>query len=167
MYTYTNTRTSTLVDQIDLFLKSAGFGDQARGPVIDGVNERWIVAVGAYVTKDNLRVLESSIEISWKAHSDHADLTISADLPGWEDGVAPELSILASWLVSYAKAEKLDINFWVIFSDETRNDPVLYASRRQKVGVSGKVPDWKSSPRTQRIPIQDIPEAHVSFLDAR
>ena len=166
-HTYTYTRTSTLVDQVDIFLRQSGIADAPRKRVVDAINERWIEAVGVYVEKAEERVLEGSLEINWKAHSDQAELTISTDLPGWEGGAAPELTILATRLNEYATSERLSINFWVLFVKSIRDDPVLLASRCEKVGVGGPPPPWKSSPRSQRIPIQDIPEAHVVLLDAR
>jgi hypothetical protein len=165
-YTYTYTRTSTLVDQVDIFLRSSGIEDAPRKRVVDAITEKWIEAVGVYVMKDGQRVLEGSLEISWKLHSDHADLTISTDLPGWENGAAPELAILAKRLRERANNDKLTVNFWVLFVKSIRDDPVLYKSRCEKVGVGGSPPPWKSSPRSQRIPIQDFPEAHVALLEA-
>src|ERR1700678_2711463 len=91
-YTYTYTRTDLLVDQVDIFLRSSGIEDAPRKRVVDAITEKWIEAVGVFVVKDGQRVLEGSLEIGWKAHSDHADLTISTDLPGWEGGAAPELA---------------------------------------------------------------------------
>jgi hypothetical protein len=167
VYTYTYTRTDTLVDQVDLFLRASGIGDSARKRVVDAISEKWIEAVGVFVETNGERVFEGSLEISWKAHSDHADLTISADLPGWKDGAAPELTILAKRLTEYAASEKLSINFWVIFVKSIRDDPVLYKSRCEKVGVGDPAPPWKSTPRSQRIPMQDLPEAHVVLRDAR
>lgn len=167
MYTYTYTRTSTLVDQVDIFLKSSGIGDVPREKVINGVNEKWLVAVGVFIEENGKRVLEGSLEISWKEHSDHAELAISAELPGWEDGLAPELSVLAKWLVEYANAKKLTLNFWVRFTKEISDDPVLYPIRCKAVGVGGTVPAWKSTPKMQKIPMQDLPEAQVALLDAR
>ena len=166
-YTYTYTRTATLVDQVDIFLRASGIDDARRKRVVDAIGEKWIEAVGVYVKEDGKRVLEGSLEISWNAHSDHADLTVSADLPGWEDGAAPELAILATRLSEYAANEKLDAGFWVLFVKSIRDDPILHKSRSEKVGVGGPPPPWKASPEIQRIPVQDFAEAHVVLLDAR
>ena len=166
-YTYTYTRTSVLVDQVDIFLRSSGIEDSDRKRVVDAITEKWIEAVGVFVVKDGQRVLEGSLEISWKVHSDHADLTISTDLPGWEGGAAPELAILATRLRARALADKLSVSFWVRFLKSIRDDPVLYKIRCEKVGVGGPPPPWKSEPRSHRIPVQDFPEAHVLLLEAK
>lgn len=167
MYTYTYTRTSILVDQIDLFLQMAGIEDGPRKRVVDAVSEKWLEQVGVYVEDAGERVLEGALEISWKAHSDHADLTISTDLPGWEDGVAPELIILATRLSEYADRKRLRLSFWVVFVDAIRNDPEIYQIRSKKVGVGGPPPPWKKTPEIRRIPLQDLSEAHVVLRDAR
>ena len=166
-YTYTYTRTDTLVDQVDIFLRRSGIDDASRKRVVDAIGEKWIDAVGVYVEKGGERVLEGSLEINWKAHSDHAELTVASDLPGWQDGAAPELAILAQKLSDYASSAKLDVSFWVKFIKDIRDDPVLYKSRCEKVGVGGAPPPWKSTPRDQRIPLQDLSEAHVVLRDAR
>lgn len=168
MYTYAYTRTSVLLDQVDLFFQAAGIEEAARKRVVDAVNERWLEQVGAYVEEDGERVLEGALEISWKAHSDHAELTISTDLPGWEGGAAPELVILAKRLREYADSKKLRVNFWVVFTEKIRNDPEIYPSRRKTVGVDGGPPPlWKKTPEERRIPLKDLLEAHVVLRDAR
>lgn len=167
IYTYTYTRTSVLLDQVDLFFRAAGIGEDARKRVVDAVNERWLEQVGTYVEERGERVLEGALEISWNAHSDNAELTISTDLPGWEDGAAPELIILAKRLREYADSKKLPVRFWVIFTEKIRNDPEIYASRCKTVGVGGFAPPWRKAPQERRIPLQDLPEAHVVLRDAR
>lgn len=167
MYTYTYTRTSVLVDQVDLFLSAAGIADSTRKPVVDAISERWLEQVGVFIEDDGQRVLEGALQISWSAHSDHADLTVSTDLPGWRDGAAPELTVLAKKLREAAESEGLLVNFWVLFTKSIRDDPELYDVRRKKLGVDGPPPPWKKTPREQRIPLQDLPEAHVVLRDAR
>ena len=167
MYTYTYTRTSVLVDQVDLFLQAGGIEDGARKRVVDAINERWLEQVGLYVEEDGKRVLDGALEISWNAHSDHAELTISTDLPGWEGGAAPELVILAKRLREYGDSKGLPQHFWVMFTEKIRNDPEIYPTRCKTVGVGGEVPPWKKTPEARRIPLQDLPEAHVVLRDAR
>lgn len=167
MYTYTYTRTSVLVDQVDLFLKRAGIDVAPRKRVVDAINEKWLEQVGLYVEDGGERVLEGALQINWKAHSDHAELTISTDLPGWEDGAAPELIILAKRLREYADSKRLTVHFWVVFIEKIRNDPEIYPRRCQTVGVDGPPPPWKKTPEARRIPLQDLPEAHVVLRDAR
>ncbi|MDA8063568.1 MAG: hypothetical protein M0T80_14275, partial [Actinomycetota bacterium] len=62
---------------------------------------------------------------------------------------------------------KLPVNFWVLFTEKIRSDPEIYASRCKTVGVGGSVPPWKKTPQERRIPLQDLPEAHVVLRDAR
>lgn len=167
MYTYTYTRTGVLVDQVDLFLQMAGIEDASRKRVVDAVSDKWLDQIGVFVTENGMRILEGSIEISWKTHSDHAELSISTDLPGWEDGSAPELVVLAKRLRAYADGKGLSTTFWVRFVESIRNDPELYASRCVAVRVGGSPPPWKKKPEEQRIPLQDLSEAHIVLRDAR
>ena len=167
MYTYTYTRTSVLVDQVDSFLQASGIQDGPRKRVVDAVSEKWLEQVGVYVEDHGERVLEGSLEIDWKAHSDHAELTISTDLPGWEDGAAPELIVLAKRLREYADRKSLRLSFWVVFVHAIRNDADIYQIRCKAVGVGGPPPPWKRTPETRRIPLQDLPEAHAVLRDGR
>lgn len=167
MYTYTYTRTRVLVDQVDRFLQLAGIEDNPRQRVVDAVSEKWIDQVGVFVIEEGMRVLEGSLEISWKAHADHAELTIATDLPGWEAGATPELVILAKRLRAYADSERLPMSLWVLFTDKIRNDPEIYRSRCKALGVDGPPPQWKRAPEASRIPLQDLAEAHVVLRDAR
>ena len=63
MYTYTYTRTSVLVDQVDLFLSAAGIADSTRKPVVDAISERWLEQVGVFIEDDGQRVLEGALQI--------------------------------------------------------------------------------------------------------
>jgi hypothetical protein len=166
-HTYTYTRTSVLVDQVDLFLSLSGIGAESRAKVVNAVNEKWIEAVAVYVEKNGKRVLEGELKIDWNLHSDHADLTIATDSPGWAGGAAPELTILASRLMTYATSEAQSTRFWVIFTKAIREDTVLYKARCEKVGVGGTVSDWNKDPVSKRIVLQDMTEAHVTLSDAR
>lgn len=166
-FTYTYTRTGVLVDQVDLFLKQSGIADEARAKVVNGVEQKWLEAVAVYVEDAGLRVLEGELQISWSLHSDHADLTISSDLPGWEGGAAPELSVLATRLRAYAASEGTPTRFWVRFVPAILNDEVLHAIRCKEVGVGGQVSAWKKTPRDQRVVLQDLTEANVTLRDAR
>ncbi len=166
-YTYTYTRTEALVDQVDLFLLKAGVHADTRSRVVNAVNSKWVEGIGAFVEKDGKRVLEGSIEISWSVHSDHADLTISSDLPGWDGGAAPELSILATRISTFAKSESLSVGCWMQFLKSIRDDPVLYKMRREETGFTGDAPEWKSTPTSHRIVLQDMTEAHATLRSAK
>lgn len=166
-YTYTYTRTEVLVDQIDLFLLLAGVEEAPRSKVVSAVAEKWLEGVGVFVEVAGERVLEGSLAISWKLHSDHAELSVSTDLPGWENGAAPEIAILATRLRTGAADLGVGVRFWVLFVKSIRDDPILYKARCERVGVGGDLPTWKATPRSQRIPVQDLREAQVTLLDAR
>ncbi len=166
-HTYTFTRTQALIDQVDLFLRNGGIGESVRKPVVDAVDKRWIEGVGVFVVdKSGDRVLEGELEINWTAHSNHPEITVSADLPGWKAGAVPELSVLATRLATYSKDKALPVNFWVRFSAQIRNDAGLYQQYCQIVGVSGSAPDWAKTPSIQRIPLQDLSEAHAVLRSA-
>jgi hypothetical protein len=167
MHTYTYTRTAVLVDQVERFLSLSGIDSERRAKVVNAVNEKWLEAVAVYVEKNGKRVLEGELKINWNLHSDHADLTIATDSPGWEGGAAPELTILANRLLTYANREALGTRFWVSFTKAIREDAVLYKARCEKVGVGGTVSDWNKDPVSRRIVLQDMTEAHVTLRDAR
>lgn len=165
--TYTFTRTQALVDQVDLFMKNAGISESGRRPVADAVGKRWITALGVYVkNRNDHRVLEGELEISWTAHSDHPEITVSTDLPGWKDGAVPELSVLASRLATYANDKGFRSGFWVRFTPRIRNDATLYRACCAEVGVGGSPPKWAKTPSVQRIPVQDFSEAHAVLRNA-
>ncbi|HYI62320.1 MAG TPA: hypothetical protein VEW93_11015 [Acidimicrobiales bacterium] len=165
--TYTYTRTEALLDQVDIFLTLAGIDEGLRKTVIDAVGARWLDEVGIYVAKNGKRVLEGSVEISWSLHSDHADLTVSSDLPGWEGGAAPELRIIAKRLAAFAAESGLPVSVWVRFTPAIRNNEALYQQRRVQMGFTADAPAWRVAPQVQRIVLQDMTEAHASLRDAR
>ncbi len=169
-YTYTHayTRAEAVVDQVDVLFDEAGFSDNERRPVCEAVRERWLDAVGLFLTRDGKRVYEVEAAISWSVHSDHAELDFSIDLPGWEGKGSPEAIILGRRLAQVAKDHGLARSFWVRFTKTIRDDVARHKALCEKVGViyQGGVPDWKQTPQTNSLPAQDLAEIRLSVRSA-
>jgi len=167
-FTGTYTRTQVVVDQVDVFLRYAGVGAAERERILNGINQKWLEAVGVFLIEGGLRVLEAEIKINWHAHSDHADLSISGDLPGWEDGGAPEVIVFGRRFGATAQTRGLHPNFWVRFVASIRADPDRHRRLCESLGViyGGTVPAWKSPPRSRSMTLQDLAEVAVSLREA-
>jgi hypothetical protein len=167
-YTYAYTRAEALVDQIDALFREAGLADDSRKLVCDGVNQRWLQAVGLYLERDGKRVYEIEADINWKAHAEHPELSFSTDLPGWDGKDSPEAIILGKRFAATATGEKLQPRYWVLFVKSIRDDPARHEELCGKVGVTfgGSVPDWKQTPDTQSLPLQDLREIGLSVRSA-
>ena len=165
-YTHTYTRAEAVVDQVDVLFGEAGIGEGSRSRVCDAVNQRWVEAVGLFLTKDGNCVYEIEATISWSAYSDQANLSFSTDLPGWVEKGAPESTILGKRFAAVAAQENLASNFWVRFVASIRHDPTRYEHLCDKVGVGGRVPEWKRTPETQSFPLQDLREIGLSVRSA-
>ena len=167
-YAHTYTRAEAIVDQVDVLFNEAGIDEIIRRPVCDAVNQRWLEAVGLFLTKDGNRVYEIEATISWSAYSDQAELSFSIDLPGWAGSGAPESIILGKRFASVAVEEGLPAHFWVQFVESIRNDPTQHEHLCEKVGVcyGGRVPEWKRTPETRSLPLQDLREIGLSVRSA-
>ena len=168
IYTYTHTyaRAEAVVDQVDVLFSEAGIDEGSRSRVRDAVNQRWLEAVGLFLTKDGNLVYETEVTIRWSADSDQANLSFSTDLPGWVGKGAPESTILGKRFAVVAAQEHLAANFWVRFVESIRNDPARYEQLCAKVGVGGRVPEWKRTPETRSFPLQDLREIGLSVRSA-
>lgn len=167
-YTYAYTRAEAVVDQVDVLFDEAGIEEGRRTPVCNGVKERWLEAVGLYLERDGKRVYEIEASINWAAHTEQAELSFSTNLPGWEGKGSPEASILGKRFAATAAAEKLAPRYWVRFVKSIRDDPVLHQELCGKVGVSFEQhpPDWKQTPETRSLPLQDLGEIGLSVRSA-
>lgn len=167
-YTYTYTRAEALVDQIDALFREAGIEEDRRGLVCNGVNKRWLVAVGLFLVRDEKRVYEIEASINWQAHAGHPELSFSTDLPGWEEKGSPEAMIVGKRFATTAAVEKLDPRYWVRFAKSIRDDPARHEDLCGKVGVvfGGGLPGWKQTPDTQSLSLQDLQEIGLSVRSA-
>jgi len=167
-FTGTYTRTQAVVDQVDIFLRYAGIDQADRERILNAINEKWLQAVGVFLLDDGLRVLEAEIRIDWSAHSDHANLTISSDLPGWEEGGAPEVIVFGRRFGEAAKSRHVQPSFWVRFVGRILLNPALHRRLCETVGVvyGGGVPAWKSEPKSRSMALQDLAEVAVSLREA-
>ena len=167
-YTHTYTRAEAVVDQVDVLFGEAGIDEGSRSRVCDAVNRRWIEAVGLFLTKDGNRVYEIEATISWSAYSDQANLSFSTTLPGWVGRGAPESTILGKRFAAVAAQESLAASFWVRFVKSIRNHRTRHEQLCDTVGVSygSGVPEWKRTPETRSLPLQDLREISFSVRSA-
>ena len=167
-YTHTYTRAEAVVDQVDVLFGEAGIDESSRSRVCDAVNQRWLEGVGLFLTKDGNRVYEIGATISWSAYSDQADLNFSTDLPGWVGRGAPESTILGTRFAAVAAQEGLAANFWVRFVKAIWDDPTRHEELCAKVGISygTGLPEWKRTPETRSLPLQDLREIGFSERSA-
>lgn len=167
-YTHTYTRAEALVDQVDVLFSEAGIDEGRRNRVCDAVNKRWLQAVGLFLERDGRRVYEIEATINWTAHSEHAELGFSTDLPGWDGKGSPEAIILGKRFAATASVERLAPRYWVRFVPSIVANPVRHKELCRIVGVvfRGGVPDWKQKPVTRSLPLQDIGEIDLSERNA-
>ena len=167
-YTHTYTRAEAVVDQVDVLFSEAGIDEIIRSRVCDAVNQRWLEAVGLFLKRDGNCVYEIEATISWSTYSDQADLSFSTDLPGWAGRGAPESTILGKRFAAVAVQEGLAAHFWVRFVESIQNDPTRHEHLCDKVGVcyGSRVPEWKRTPETRSLPLQDLREIGLSVRSA-
>jgi len=162
-YTFAYTRARAVVDQVDVLFGEAGISDE-REKVCNGVEQRWLEAVGLYLERNGKRVYEVRAEIHWSTDSDAADLEFSSDLPGWENSGSPEAIVLGRRFQGVAKEQGLEPRFWVRFTPYIRANPDEHKRLCPLVGVvyEGKVPDWAAVPTKRSISLQDLSEIRMS-----
>jgi hypothetical protein len=125
-------------------------------------------AVGVYVlNRAGLRILEAEIKVDWDQHVGLARLfpTIRADLPGWEEGAAPEISTIGRRFGQKAQELGSKPSYWVLFHRSVRENPVRHRELCQKVGVryASSVPDWAASPQERRYTVPDLEEVNAAL----
>jgi hypothetical protein len=172
-YTYatTRTRTEAVVDQFDMFLRYAGVKDGPRNRILEAVKEKWITAVGVYLLDaSQKRMLEAEVAIRWELYSDLVALepTIRTDLPGWEKGAAPEITVIGSRFGTKAHELGKQVHFWVRFTNEIHRNPNRHRELCGRTGVQygSSVPDWASEPQTRSYTIDALREVNVSLREA-
>ncbi|WNM28148.1 hypothetical protein RN607_03855 [Demequina capsici] len=167
-YSYAYTRAQALVDQVDVLFTAAGIDQGATAKVCFGVNQKWLTAVGLYLSRDGNRVYEVEARINWAAHSDRATLDFSTDLPGWDGTASPEASILGARFAARARDQGLAPHYWVRFTTEITADPARHSELCPKVGVSygSHPPEWRKSPSESTIRLQDLGEVGLSERSA-
>jgi hypothetical protein len=165
-YTYTHayTRAQAVVDQVSVLYREAGISDSCTAKVCHGVREKWLDAVGLYLERNGKRVYEIEARINWSTHSDVAELEFSTDLPGWEGSGSPEAIILGARFAAVAKREGLAPSYWVLFTAAIRADSALHRRLCPEAGVDygSSVPDWKGTPTTRSLSLQDLREMGLS-----
>jgi hypothetical protein len=171
-YTVTRTRTEAVVDQFDMFLQYAGVSEASRTRALNAVDQRWLERVAVYlVDSAGKRVLEVAVGIDWTAHSDFAAISpqISTELPGWEQGAAPEIRTLGHRFGAKAVALGQTPRLWVRFTKTIRDNPDLHRALCDQSGYlyRGGVPQWRNPPvRRDNMQLLDLEEVNVSIWEA-
>ncbi len=139
--------------------------------ILRGVDQRWLTGVGVYVCNaSGLRVLEAEIQINWQLHSDLTLLTpvVRSDLPGWQEGAAPEVQVIGRRFGTRARDLGLAPHYWVRFPYEARRDRSEYERRCRELGVSSEmntVPRWQSEPSARTYDLLDLVEVNVGLRE--
>jgi hypothetical protein len=167
-FTETRTRAEAVVDQFDMFLQFAGIQERARTKLLAGVENRWLSAIGVYVlNRKGLRILEAEIKVDWDQHLGLARLfpTVRADLPGWEDGAAPEIRTIGRRFGQKANELGIKPTYWVRFNQSIRTNPARYRELCPKVGVvyNSSVPDWEAPPQGRMYKLLDLEEVNAAI----
>jgi len=166
-YTSVRTRAEAVVDQVDMFLQYAGIHESARSKILKGVEQQWLSDIGVYLVVNGKRFLEAEISVSWDVYSDLVKLTptIRTDLPGWEDGIAPEVRTIGRRFGIKAQDLKLPAHFWVRFTKAICNDSSRYRQLCSIVGVSygSRVPEWEYKPSEKAYILEDLQEVQIAL----
>ncbi|MFF3242871.1 hypothetical protein ACFYWY_03830 [Streptomyces sp. NPDC002870] len=162
-YTETKTRTETVVDQFDMFLRYTGLRESARDKILKGIGQRWFSGIGVYLLNaGGLRILEAEVAVDWKLHSDLTLLspTVRTDLPGWESGAAPEITVIGHRFGRIAREQGVEPRYWVRWTSELRANESHYLACCEEAGVTpgSGLPNWASSPSTLTYQVQDLNE---------
>lgn len=174
-YTYTEvkTRAEAVVDQVEMFLQYAGIQEHKREMILKGVHEQWLTSVAVFLERNGKRFLEAEISVNWDMHAGMVVLTpmVRQDLPGWENGAAPEVRAIGRRFGAKAKELKLSPRYWVRFRSEiTRNDR-RYRELCPKVGVSyeSSLAEWEGEglPAERKYELLDLSEVQVALREAR
>lgn len=167
-YTYAYTRAEALVDQVAALFTAAGIDQKAVERVCYGVEQKWLNAVGLYLSRDGGMVYEVEAGINWSTHSGVASLEFATDLPGWEGKASPEAAILGRRFAAKAKAESLSPNYWVRFTSAITGNPARHRELCPRVGVSygNHPPGWAKTPATTSLRMQDLGEIGLSERNA-
>lgn len=161
-YTHTYTRAEVVVDQVSVLFARAGIDASDTARVVRGVNERWLDAVGLFLSRNGAMAYEIEARINWAAHSDLAELDFSTDLPGWESNGSPEAIILGERFSGVATKHGLLRRWWVRFTPAILADPARHSQLCSVLGVGGRLPEWERTPTTRSLTVQDLREIGVS-----
>jgi hypothetical protein len=167
-FTETRTRAEAVVDQFNMFLQYAGIQESARKKLLAGVENQWLSAIGVYVlNQKGLRILEAEIKVDWDQHLGlvHLFPTVRADLPGWEDGAAPEIRTIGRRFGQKANQLGIKPSYWVRFNQSIRTNPARYRQLCPKVGVvyNSSVPKWDAPPGEAWYGVLDLEEVNAAL----
>ena len=170
-FTYTKARIEVLEDHFQLFLKNGGMSNTEIDRMTEAVLEQELEAVGIYAKDKDGRVLEVEFLVDWEEHNKIVSKNgsmFNTDLPGWEDGLAPEATMAVRRLVQKARKNKWVISSWIRVASSIRSKPEKHKDVCDKLGYQygGKVTDWKKEPKIMSRKVLDMEEATVTQRSA-
>lgn len=170
--TYTYTRIGVINNHFELFLKCAEISKSNIKKLLKAADNNELSAVGIYIEDDGHRIAEVEFQVDWDEHHKMVGTYgayFDTDIPGWENGTAPEAYMAAQHLVLAARKLKKPVRSWIIVSPAVHSSPDWHKKICSQLGYSygSRVPDWKNPPITQTRPISFLPEAKVITRVAR
>lgn len=164
--TYTYTRIGVIDTQFEIFLKCTNLPRSNRKKILKAVENKELSAFGIYIVDDNSRIAEVAVKIDWDEHQKMIGIYgthFDTDLPGWENGAAPEAYVSAQRLVIAAKKMKKPVNSWIMVSPSVYNNPLRHKALCKELGYlyEGSPPPWRSDPVTKEYNINFLSEATV------
>lgn len=170
-FTYTKARIEVLEDHFQLFLKNAGMSNAQIDLMTESVLNQELEAVGIYAEDNEGRILEVEFLVDWEEHNQLVSKNgsmFNTDLPGWEDGLAPEATLAVRRLVQKARKNNWAIRSWIRVSSSIRRNPSNHKAVCDKLGYQyyGTVAGWKKNPQEMSRKVLDMEEATVTQRSA-
>lgn len=166
-FTYTKPRAEVVRDQFELFLRYTGMAEAHRETLLASIDRGELAAIGAYLENDGFRFMEVEVEVDWELHAQlkkaEGDL-FDTDLPGWEEGGAPEINQYARQLSRIAKQLGLNVRHWIMVNAEIRSNAARHRALCDQLGYSfgSTVAPWKGgSPKERQVSVLDLPETKI------
>jgi hypothetical protein len=169
-YTWTQTRLETIQDQFRYFMMFGGINSDYIDKIVYAVGEKAIETVALYAYEPSgLRVIEVQLTVDWKLSAELSLTipTLKGGLSGWDDRTAPEVKVAGRRFQEAAERLQLKINSWIRFVRAIHDDEGDHERWKERLGLGGKVPDWKEPPQMRRTDtLLDLSEVSVSILGA-
>jgi len=171
-HTYTKLRTEVVRDQFELFLRYTGMKEERREGLLEDIARFEVEAVAAYLVRNDFRLVEVELEVDWDLHAllrrAEGDL-FDTDLPGWENGGAPEVDQYARQMGRISKRFSLPIRHWIQVTGAVRSDPQRHRALCEELGFRFRsgVESWPAGKRAdRRVPVQDASEMTIHRREA-
>lgn len=163
-YTWTQTRLETVQDQFRYLLAYGGFSDAEIDPVIEGITEKVIDAIGMYgYDSSGLRVIETELRVDWSLNAELTlkTPTLSGGMSGWDGRQAPEIKVAGRRFAGTAHDLGLTANYWIRLARRVKNDPADLSYWRGRLKLRGKPPEWKRDPEVRDENLYDLNEGTI------